>query len=39
VLYEAAASYRSIDVALTASLGLDLESLDWPFGHWLDEGR
>lgn len=38
-LYEAAASFPSIDYALTTSLGLDLESLDWRFGRWLEETR
>jgi len=38
-LYEAVATFRSIDDALTASLGLDLESLDWRFARRLEETR
>ena len=38
-LYEQAAASKSIEAALTASLGLDLESLDARFARWLEETR
>jgi hypothetical protein len=38
-LFEAAASSRSIEDALTTSMGLDLESLDARFARWLEETR
>jgi hypothetical protein len=39
MLFQAAAMSPSIEYALTTSLGLDLESLDWRFGRWLEETR